>query len=286
MRSATSNDGLQQMSRYGIDDLRKLVRRLRDPCSGCPWDLRQDHASLLQHMLEEVYEFVDAVGREDDQSMCDELGDYLFQAIFHAQVAAERGAFDFDDVTHAIVSKLLRRHPHVFPDGTLGAERGADVHVDERALRTDWERGKQQERHQRAQHGVLDEVPLALPALQRAAKLQRRAASVGFDWSAVVAVIGKLREELAELEEAHHAQDGAAIAEELGDLLFSCVNLARHLDVDAESALRGANAKFERRFRALEQEVDDRGIALQGCDERLLDDIWELVKWRERGSGG
>ena len=274
------------MSRYGIEDLRELMRRLRDPQSGCPWDLRQDHASLLEHTLEEVYEFADALARADDAAMRDELGDYLFQAVFHAQVAAERGAFDFGDVTDAIVAKLLRRHPHVFPDGTLGARRDPQARVEVHEVRADWERAKQEERGRRALHGVLDDVPLALPALPRAAKLQRRAAAVGFDWPEVSGVIAKLHEEIAELEQARAGADAVAIADELGDLLFSCVNLARHLGVDAESALRQANAKFEARFRALEQEVRRRGLAWEDCSEGVLDAIWEAVKHGERGERG
>lgn len=270
------------MRRYGIEDLCELMRRLRDPHGGCPWDLRQDHASLLEHTLEEVYEFADVVGRGDDEAMRDELGDYLFQAVFHAQVAAERGAFDFGDVVHAIVTKLLRRHPHVFPDGTLDGRRDPGVCTDEGAVRALWERGKQEERRQRALHGVLDDVPLALPALPRAAKLQRRAAGVGFDWPDVGGVIDKLREELGELEMARRDRDPDAITDEFGDLLFSCVNLARHLGVDAEASLRHANMKFERRFRALEQEVQRRGIAWDACESQFLDGIWEAVKQHER----
>ncbi len=274
------------MERYDIDDLCELMRRLRDPFSGCPWDLRQDHASLLEHTLEEVYELADAVGRGDDEAMRDELGDYLFQAVFHAQVAVERGAFDFGDVVHAIVAKLLRRHPHVFPDGTLDGRRDPGARVDEGAVRTLWERGKQDERSRRAQHGVLDDVPLALPALPRAAKLQRRAAGVGFDWADVAGVIDKLHEEIAELEVARRSSDPDATLEEFGDLLFSCVNLARHLGVDAEGALRHANMKFERRFRALEEEVQRRGLAWDACEPPLLDGIWETVKQRERSGSG
>lgn len=273
------------MERYRIEDLRELMRRLRDPDSGCPWDLRQDHASLMPHTLEEVYELADTVARADDAAMCDELGDYLFQAIFHAQVASERGAFDLDDIVHAIVAKLLRRHPHVFPEGTLDSRRESGAHVDEQATRVDWERGKQEERRQRALTGALDDVPLALPALQRATKLQRRAAGVGFDWPDVVGVIDKLHEEIAELEHARRDGEPAAIAEECGDLLFTCVNLARHLGVDAESALRGANGKFERRFRALEGDLRHRGLAMEACAASFLDAIWTDIKRREPERG-
>lgn len=276
------NDALDpDMERHDLDDLRELMRRLRDPGSGCPWDLRQDHASLLEYTLEEVYEFADAVARADDAAIRDELGDYLFQAVFHAQVAAERGAFDFDDVTHAIVTKLLRRHPHVFPDGTLQGRREAGVQVEMAELHADWERSKQRERQHRALHGVLDDVPLALPALPRASRLQRRAAGVGLDWPDAAGVIAKLHEELGELEVARGSGDARSITEEIGDLLFTCVNLARHLGVDAEGALRDANAKFEHRVHALETELGRRGLAWSECSAQMLDGIWEAVKQRE-----
>lgn len=274
------------MERHDLDDLRELMRRLRDPEAGCPWDLRQDHASLLEYTLEEVYEFADAVARADDAAIRDELGDYLFQAVFHAQVAAERGAFDFDDVTHAIVTKLLRRHPHVFPDGTLQSRREAGVPVEMVELRADWERSKQQERQHRALHGVLDDVPLALPALPRASRLQRRAASAGLDWPDAAGVIAKLHEELGELEAARGSADARSIAEEIGDLLFTCVNLARHLGVDAEGALRHANAKFEQRVRAIESELQRRGLAWNECSAQMLDGLWEVAKQLEGEARG
>ena len=272
------------MARHGIGDLLELMRRLRDPQTGCPWDLKQDHASLLAHTLDEVYELADAVERADLAQLRDELGDYLFQAVFYAQIAAEQGAFDFEDVTDAIVKKLLRRHPHVFPDGTLASRREPGSVPDTREIKATWEKIKQADRRGRELGSVLDDVPLALPALARAEKLQRRAASAGFDWASWEGVVGKLEEELAELREAAGGEDALAREEELGDLLFCCVNLARHLGVNAENALRRANIKFESRFRGVEEEIASRGLALEDCDIGVLDRAWDEVKARERGA--
>lgn len=272
----------KHMARHGIEELLELMRRLRDPQTGCPWDLKQDHASLLAHTLEEVYELADAVERGDVAQMRDELGDYLFQAVFYARIAEEQGHFDFGDVVDAIVGKLLRRHPHVFPDGTLASRRDARETPQTGAIRETWERLKAADRRERALGGLLDDVPLALPALQRAEKLQRRAASAGFDWADWRGVVAKLEEELEEVRVAAHGEDLAAREEELGDLLFCCVNLARHLGVNAENALRLANRKFEDRFRGVEEEIGRRGLALADCDLALLDGVWEEVKARAR----
>jgi nucleoside triphosphate diphosphatase len=266
------------MHRYGIQDLLELMRRLRDPEGGCPWDLAQTPQTLLRHTLEEVYEFADAVERHDVAAMRDELGDYLFQAVFYAQIAAENRQFDFTDITHAIVGKLLKRHPHVFPDGNLHSRRAAGEEPDVADIKRNWEDSKQQDRSARAQHAVLDDVPLALPALQRAEKLQKRAAGVGFDWREWRGVFAKLQEETGELEVALQGNDTGAVAEELGDLLFTCVNLARHLGVDPEGALRRANSKFEKRFRTLENALAERGLRPQDCDEHVLDAAWNRAK--------
>lgn len=272
------------MRRHDIGDLRELMRRLRDPHTGCPWDLTQDHASLLEHTLEEVYELADAVERGDSAQLRDELGDYLFQAVFYAQIAAENGDFDFDDVTDGIVRKLLRRHPHVFPDGTLASRRDPGCAPQTREIKATWERLKEEDRRGRALGAILDDVPMALPALQRAEKLQRRAASAGFDWTSWDGVVVKLEEELEEVREAARGDDASAREDELGDLLFCCVNLARHLGVNAENALRRANRKFETRFRAVEEEIRRRGLAIGDCELALLDSIWDEVKARSRGS--
>lgn len=266
------------MERYGLAQLRELMSRLRDPQTGCPWDLQQDHRSLLQHTLEEVYELADAVDRNDFSQMRDELGDYLFQAVFYAQIAAEQGHFDLDDVTHGIVSKLLRRHPHVFPDGTLQSRRACGQEPDSGKIRATWEQLKAQDRHQRSLAGLLDDVPAALPALQRAQKLQGRASSGGFDWSDWQGVLPKLDEEIAELREAALAQDREACEEELGDLLFSCVNLARHLGLNSEVALRRANEKFERRFRAIENILAEQGLRVADSTPESLEQLWNEVK--------
>ena len=270
------------MNRYAMAELRELMRRLRDPETGCPWDLRQDRQSLLPHTLEEVYELADALERGDSTQVCDELGDYLFQAVFQAQIAAERGEFDFDDVTHGIVAKLLRRHPHVFPAGTLESRRLSSRTPATAAIRERWESIKDSDRRERKLDGLLDDVPAALPALQRAGKLQRRAARGGFDWPDSAGVIRKLEEELGELRAAMEHGAAAEREEELGDLLFCCVNLARHLGLDAEIALRGANNKFERRFRAIESALAEHGQRVGDCDAQMLDRLWEEAKTRCR----
>ncbi len=272
------------MERHGIGELRRLMERLRDPSTGCPWDLMQDFRSLVRHTIEETYELVDAIERDDQRAIRDELGDYLFQAVFYAQIASERGLFDFDDVSHGIVTKLLRRHPHVFPDGTLSSRRDLAAAPPTDAIRETWERIKQSDRAARAEHSALDDVPLALPALARAEKLQRRASREGFDWTAWEGVMEKLAEETAELREAARSGGAAAREEELGDLLFTCVNLARHLDVDAETALRRASAKFERRFRIVEELARERGLPLEGCDAATQDLLWREAK--SRGPAG
>jgi len=266
------------MARHGIEDLLELMRRLRDPQTGCPWDLQQDYVSLLRHTLEEVYELADAVERGDHAQMRDELGDYLFQAVFYARVAEEQGRFDFGDVTDAIVAKLLRRHPHVFPDGTLASWRDPANSPDTGAIDEAWERMKGDDRRGRELAGILDDVPLAMPALQRAEKMQRRASAAGFDWAEWPGVVAKLEEELDEVRDAARSGSPDACEEELGDLLFCCVNLARHLGVNAENALRRANRKFEQRFRAVEQEIGRRGLAFAECDIALLDSVWDEVK--------
>jgi len=262
-----------------ITRLLQIMARLRDPGGGCPWDLKQDYASLVPFTLEEAYEVADAIERGDFDELRDELGDLLFQVVFYAQLAAEEGRFGFDDVAEAIAEKLVRRHPHVFGDQVVG-----DAEEQTRA----WEQHKAQERSAKAGAvpGALEGVSLALPALVRAQKLQRRAAAVGFDWDDIVPVADKVEEELqecrAELKQAHRARE---LHQEIGDLLFACVNLARHAGCDAESALRDANAKFERRFRAVERRLSDSGQRAEDVALEELDRLWDAVKAQESASG-
>ncbi len=260
-----------------IDELLQVMARLRDPRQGCPWDLKQSFATIAPYTIEEAYEVADAIERGDLQELRDELGDLLLQVVFHAQLAREQGAFDFDDVVAAICDKLVRRHPHVFEQASC---------ADEQAVRVAWEQHKDRERrHRGVDHSLLDGVALALPALVRAEKLQRRAARVGFDWDQVRDVLAKCQEELAELQDSMTAEV-EELAEELGDLLFACVNLARHLGIDAEQALRSGNAKFERRFRAVEAMLHESGHRFEERTPAELDELWRAVKRSERHDDG
>jgi nucleoside triphosphate diphosphatase len=248
----------------GLTRLLAVMRALRDPCSGCPWDLAQDSRTLARYTLEEACELVAALESGSDASVRDELGDLLFQVVFHAQLAEERGAYDFDAVAAGIAEKLERRHPHVFaPDGR-------DV--------SHWEQIKSGERAARGASGALDEVPLALPALTRATKLGKRAAAVGFDWPDASGPRAKLLEELAEVDAACRGEGDAPLEDEVGDLLQAAASLARHLHVDPETALRRANTRFEARFRAMERLAARRGLVLSALDAAGLDRLWEDVK--------
>jgi nucleoside triphosphate diphosphatase len=262
--------------KYSTDDLLYLMARLRDPQSGCPWDIKQDYASIAPSTLEEAYEVVDAIEKQDFVHLKEELGDLLFQVIFYSQMGKEEGRFEFAGVVSDLVEKLVRRHPHVFPDGTLQSK------VDNRHTLPDnvkqrWEAIKQQEREQKGVQSLLADVPLNLPALSRAAKLQKRAASVGFDWSDVQGPIAKVREELVEVEEALLADDALAIAEELGDLFFAVVNISRYLKIDPEQALRNANQKFEYRFHYIETH-GNKPIVEMNIDE--MNHLWDEAKNR------
>lgn len=270
---------------YQLDDLLHLMARLRDPQHGCPWDLKQSYASIVPHTLEEAYEVADAIERGDFAHLPGELGDLLFQVVYYSQLAREEGRFEFAQVVDGITRKLLRRHPHVFVDGDLyGAPDPA--RLQEAAVRQRWEELKAEERAEKAaapqQLSLLDDVPMALPALSRAAKLQKRAARVGFDWPAALPVVDKVREELDEVLEAMSENDPQAVAEEIGDLLFVVTNLARHLEVDPESALRAANGKFEQRFRFIEQALREAGRAMEDCDLEELDALWGEAKKLEK----
>ncbi|MCL7462333.1 nucleoside triphosphate pyrophosphohydrolase [Pseudomonas sp. NW5] len=270
---------------YQLNDLLHLMARLRDPQYGCPWDLKQDYASIVPHTLEEAYEVADTIERGDFAQLPGELGDLLFQVVYYSQLGREEGRFDFAAVVDGITAKLIRRHPHVFPDGDLYGPLD-QPRLDEAAIKRRWEEIKAEERAARAevpeQLSLLDDVPQALPALSRAAKLQKRAAQVGFDWPAPLPVIDKLHEELGEVLEAIAEGDQAHIAEEVGDLLFVAVNLARHLKVEPEAALRAANAKFERRLRFIEQALREDGRRMEDCALDELDALWGEAKRAER----
>ena len=270
---------------YQLNDLLHLMARLRDPQHGCPWDLQQNYASIVPHTLEEAYEVADAIESGDFDHLPGELGDLLFQVVYYSQLAREEGRFEFATVVDAITRKLIRRHPHVFPDGDLYGSPELP-RLDEAAIKQRWEEIKAEERAEKAvapeQLSLLDDVPSALPALSRAAKLQKRAAQVGFDWPEALPVVDKVREELGEVLEAMSENDPQAIAEELGDLLFVVVNLARHLKVDPENALRAANGKFERRFRFIEQALREAGRPIEHCDLDELDALWGEAKKAEQ----
>jgi MazG family protein len=253
-----------------IDRLLSVMARLRDPQTGCPWDREQTWATIAPHTIEEAHELADAVQHGDPAHVRDELGDVLFQVVFQARIAEEQGLFDFAAVAGAISDKLERRHPHVF-----GAAQVADVAEQSEA----WEAHKAAERRERGQgEGVLDGVALGLPALTRAAKLGKRAARVGFDWPDVSGVLAKVEEEVVEMKEAATSGDTGHVREELGDLLFSVVQAARHLGVDAEAALREANAKFERRFRDMEAQLGAQGRSVSGATAAALEALWAQAK--------
>lgn len=270
---------------YQLDDLLHLMARLRDPQHGCPWDLKQDYASIVPYTLEEAYEVADAIERGDFDHLPSELGDLLFQVVYYSQLAREEERFDFAQVVDGITRKLIRRHPHVFPDGDLYGAPDA-TRLEEAAVKQRWEELKAEERAEKAaepeQLSLLDDVPVALPALSRAAKLQKRAAQVGFDWPEALPVVDKVREELDEVLEAMSENDAEAAAEEIGDLLFVVTNLARHLKVEPEAALRAANGKFERRFRFIEQRVRAAGRRLDDCTLEELDTLWGEAKKLEK----
>jgi len=257
-----------------IDKLLDIMARLRDPEHGCPWDRKQTFETIVPYTIEEAYEVADAIERGAMDELKDELGDLLFQVVFYAQMAQEEGHFDFYDVVSAINEKMLRRHPHVFGDAEV-----ASVEAQSAA----WEAQKAEERAQRSHAGLLDGIAATLPALARAEKLQRRAAKAGFDWPDIYGVEEKIHEELAEVKEALRASppEQEAIAEEIGDLLFACANLARHAGVDAEGALRAANRKFEYRFRAIEEALMREGRSPEEVPLEELDALWEAAKRAE-----
>jgi MazG family protein len=265
--------------RYALEDLIAVMARLRDPDTGCPWDVKQDFSTIAPYTIEEAYEVADAIARNDLEALKDELGDLLLQVVYHAQMASEQSRFDFSDVADGITRKMIRRHPHVFGDPALR---------DEFLKSNLWERIKADEKAERggsASSGAsrLDDVPHALPALTRAVKLQKRAAEVGFDWPSFAPVLAKAEEEIAELKEAIASHDDAAkVKEEFGDLLFVMTNVARHLKIDPEAALREANAKFVRRFQSIEQALAKEGRRCEDATLEEMDQLWDEAKKAER----
>ena len=268
-----------------ISRLNEIMAALRTPETGCPWDLEQTFATIVPYTLEEAYEVADAIERGDAANLREELGDLLLQVVFHARMAEEEGRFDFGDVVDAITRKLIRRHPHVFGDAR-------DLSSEE--VKALWGRIKAEEKRERAEArraaglpadeatGALAGVPLALPGLSRALKLQEKAGKVGFDWNDPRAVLAKLREEIDEVEAELEANDAQRVAGEVGDLLFAVANLARHLHVDPEAALRGANAKFERRFAHIESRLGEAGRAPAEATLDEMEALWREAKQRER----
>ena len=258
-------------AREAIDELLAIMARLRDPNEGCPWDVEQTFQTIAPYTIEEAYEVADAIERNDPRQLCDELGDLLLQVVFHAQMAREAGLFEFEDAVRAISEKLRRRHPHVF-----GMDKIASAQEQTRA----WESHKARERSTaERQASVLDDIPIAFPALMRAAKLGKRAASVGFDWPDWRGAREKIDEELQELDQARDSGESPErLAAEIGDLLFAVVNLSRHFGVDPEAALKASNARFSRRFHHIEEQVRASGRSLTELDLAALDALWNQAK--------
>ena len=269
-------------------DIRRLIdimAALRDPVRGCPWDIEQTFGSIAPFTVEEAYEVADAIERGATEDLREELGDLLLQVVFHARMAEEAGLFDFGGVVEAITAKLVRRHPHVF--GDAGAMSSDEVNALWGRIKADEKRAKLAstatvEQPQAAKSRALDGVPFALPALSRAMKLQEKAGRVGFDWNNVHAVLGKIKEEIAEVEAEITEGSSQAMSSEVGDLLFAAVNLARHLKIDPEAALRSANAKFERRFAYIEDRLAEAGQTPEGAGLDEMEQLWAEAKAQER----
>lgn len=267
---------------YSIDDLINLMARLREPETGCPWDLQQSYATIVPSTLEEAYEVADAIETGDFDHLKEELGDLLFQVIFYSQLGQEEGRFNFSGIVNNLVTKLVRRHPHVFPEGTLESRIEPGRERDETQIKAKWEALKQEERQQKGKRGTLDDIPTNLPALTRAAKLQKRAAGAGFDWPEIAGVFDKIDEEVDEVKQAVQEGGQGALTEEIGDLLFAVVNASRHLKIDPEAALRAANRKFERRFRGVEEGLQARGLTPAEASLGVMDNLWDEVKKQEK----
>lgn len=274
MPDTPQNDALIHDAHAGIERLLEIMRRLRDPETGCPWDIEQDFASIAPYTIEEAYEVADAIEREDWVELEGELGDLLLQSVYHTAMAEEAGLFSFQTVVRNISDKMVARHPHVFGDESR--DKSADQQT------ADWEAIKAKERSEKAQGGALDGVAVGLPALLRAYKLQKRAARVGFDWPSTSDVIAKITEEATELVEARDTLTQAEVAEEFGDLMFVMANLGRHLGLDPEAALRAANTKFTRRFAGVEARLAASGKTPSDSNLAEMDTLWDAVKTDER----
>ncbi|MGJ8618386.1 MAG: nucleoside triphosphate pyrophosphohydrolase [Sulfitobacter sp.] len=274
MPDTSMNDALIHDQTAGIERLLEIMRRLRDPDTGCPWDIEQDFNSIAPYTIEEAYEVADAIARQDWAELEGELGDLLLQSVYHTAMGEEAGHFTFQSVVRNISDKMVARHPHVFGDESR--DKSADQQT------ADWEAIKAKERVGKAQGGTLDGVAIGLPALLRALKLQKRAARVGFDWPSTNDVIAKITEEATELVEARETLSHAEVEEEFGDLMFVMANLGRHLGLDPEAALRAANAKFTRRFEGVEARLAARGKTPAQSDLAEMDALWDAVKADER----
>lgn len=269
------DDSLVHDPRGGVPRLVAIMARLRDPDSGCAWDIAQDFASIAPYTIEEAYEVADAIEQENWPELRGELGDLLLQVVFHARIAQDQGLFDLNDVAGAIADKMVARHPHVFGDES--PDKTADQQT------RDWETLKARERAENEKSGTLDGVALGLPALLRAVKLQKRAARVGFDWPETSHVIDKIQEEAQELHEAAEGRDPDQIEDEFGDLMFVMANLARHMNICPETALRRANAKFTRRFERIEALLQEAGKTPSDSDLAEMDTLWNRAKAEEHG---
>lgn len=284
----------QAQNKYSLEDLLYLMSRLRDPERGCPWDVKQTFESIVPHTLEEAYEVAEAIEQGDRDEIRDELGDLLFQVVFYARMAEEEGSFDFSDIADAITTKLVRRHPHVFPNKDLRAFHPEGTNFSDDQIKGQWDAIKAEERalkatlgKQEKTPGILDDIPKALPSLGRADKLQRRAANVGFDWEHIDDVFAKLEEEIGEIREVilqakdksfREPEIHARLTDEVGDLLFCGVNLARFLKVNPDEALRGCNDKFTKRFSHIEKALSEQGKAFEDCTLKELDALWDEAK--------
>lgn len=268
-----------------VERVRYLMARLREPEYGCPWDLKQTYQTIAPFTIEEAYEVADTIAREDYEHLREELGDLFFQVVFYSQMAEEQNRFQFDDVLHELEEKLVRRHPHVFPEGTLESRIQPGQQIAEHTIKSNWDAIKQQEKAAKNQLGdsILDTMPTGMSPLKRAHKLQSVVAKKGFDWQDPKKVMAKLEEEIGELgEEVYGEAPLDLIADELGDLMFCCVNLARHYKLDPEMVMVKANHKFEARFRALESALKQQGISLDEASLETMEQAWQNAKGVER----